>query len=280
MATSVQKLETETCLAAEIGQSLLRKNEDCTAESKQLKKKVQYYQERMHELETSLADSENLARQLNWEKEKWKRLCERMEKLEEIKGELAQSKKNENDLTRERKCLNMAYDTLSVAYKGLFAEYSMQKTNYRQIKISTNSQSTMLSQMSNTILQNIMAEVDTMEGRFFWLAPDDDSNDDDGDDDDDKGPDVSSLSVDSLASLVQLLQELLQEIVQSTITINQLQLAYVKKVEKDDARLTVSPSNQCTMYLSGHNSISAIGTTNNKGTDNNNSTLANSISYT
>ncbi|SAL97191.1 hypothetical protein [Absidia glauca] len=441
-ANTVQKLETETCLAAEIGQSLLQKNEDCRMESNQLKTKMKHYQDRIHELEASLGDCETLASHLHQEKEKWKRQCEKSEKnlnrsvkdletahvncavlakelqqakqkveklelfksksqqcyahqdalrlkLEETKKELTLSKRSEATLTSENKRLDMANDMLSYFYKDLCNKHTMhqktmsrhippspsplsirstptpstatvqrtsanemalliknlqsencdlkrdlddtsarlddardetialkekysaimdtdkttepqspqqtiQRSNFADRLVALTSQSAssnnnthspmprastsspalhtppaaehhspasissdlldqtrdivrrldstdmrilnrrlqrtfdikQLSQISNTVLENIMTDVDTMDARFFWLAPDE------SDDDDDNEP-----CADSMASLVHLIQDLLRHIVQSSMTINQLQVAYVEKVEEAEARV-------------------------------------------
>lgn len=82
-----------------------------------------------------------------------------------------------------------------------------------------------LSQLSNTVLENILTDVDTMDARFFWLAPDE--SDDEG----------GEPGANPTASLVHLVQDLLRHIVQSSMTINQLQVAYVEKVEENEARV-------------------------------------------
>ncbi|KAI8081475.1 uncharacterized protein BX664DRAFT_340480 [Halteromyces radiatus] len=103
---------------------------------------------------------------------------------------------------------------------------------------------TELSNMSNAILQNIVTDVDTMDARFIWLAPDENNN---GNNDDpsminEKASDgrqsyTFSFLVNEFFCMVQLLQELLQEIGQLSITINHLQVAYVKKVEENEIRV-------------------------------------------
>ncbi|CAO3596938.1 unnamed protein product [Absidia cylindrospora] len=93
-----------------------------------------------------------------------------------------------------------------------------------------------LSNMSNAILQTIMSDVDTLDARFFWLAPDENSADGENDY---ANKDWSSMSflVDEFFPIVRLLQELLHEIGQLSITINHLQVAYVRKVEENEARV-------------------------------------------
>ncbi|ORZ20481.1 hypothetical protein BCR42DRAFT_208748 [Absidia repens] len=96
------KLETETRLAAEVGQSLLQTNEIYKIESDKLKEQVKQCQEQKQALEISLNDAERLTRQLTHEKDKWKWKYEKSQKiLDESAADLE---------TANSKCTSLAKD--------------------------------------------------------------------------------------------------------------------------------------------------------------------------
>jgi hypothetical protein len=79
-----------------------------------------------------------------------------------------------------------------------------------------------------------------MDARFLWLAPDENDDDDDNEYAPDNSADRSlpaSFMVGEFFPLLRLVQDLLQELGQLSITINHLQVAYVKKVEENEARV-------------------------------------------
>ncbi|CAO3592043.1 unnamed protein product [Absidia cylindrospora] len=103
-----------------------------------------------------------------------------------------------------------------------------------------------LSNMSNSLLQNIMADVDTIYARYFWVSPDENDDDDEDGDKDNKN---------EFSDTVRLLQELLQEIAQLSVTINHLQVAYVKKVQENETQIDrqhSDPTSPSILMISSH----------------------------
>ncbi|KAI9301497.1 hypothetical protein BJ944DRAFT_271426 [Cunninghamella echinulata] len=88
-----------------------------------------------------------------------------------------------------------------------------------------------LTTMSNAILQNIQADIETMDARFLWLSSSSSS--------------YSSsdhhlsmpFKVNEFFSIVQLIQDLLKEQCNLFITLNHLQAAYVNKIQENDQKL-------------------------------------------
>ncbi|KAI8074698.1 hypothetical protein BC940DRAFT_48028 [Gongronella butleri] len=75
-----------------------------------------------------------------------------------------------------------------------------------------------LTQRSNSMLQNIVADIDVLDARFAWLT-------------NDKQQDYRFFTHEFLA-MVHLLQDVLKEFGQLNITMNHLQVAYVNKMER------------------------------------------------
>ncbi|KAI9483514.1 MAG: hypothetical protein EXX96DRAFT_477915 [Benjaminiella poitrasii] len=78
-----------------------------------------------------------------------------------------------------------------------------------------------LSNMSNSIIDNILMDVDTLESRFLWIK------------------DKQSISNDMMVffPLVDLLKSMLKELGNLKTTMNDLQVEYVKKVEENKTRV-------------------------------------------
>ncbi|KAF9213369.1 hypothetical protein BGZ59_005471 [Podila verticillata] len=115
-----------------------------------------------------------------------------------------------------------------------------------------------LSQMSNSVIENVLTDVSNLGERFRWVeaqAMDDVFEGNDGwnkapnkdkrgsDDDSDSGSDSDGseeadwdFSVEEFFPLANMVQEMLSEIGKLRMTINELQLSYVLKVEQDRIR--------------------------------------------
>lgn len=114
-----------------------------------------------------------------------------------------------------------------------------------------------LSQMSNSVIENVLTDVSNLGERFRWVeaqAMDDVFEGDDGwnkpnkdkrgsDDDSDSGSDSDgseeadwNFSVEEFFPLANMVQEMLSEVGKLRMTINELQLSYVLKVEQDRIR--------------------------------------------
>ncbi|KAG0361394.1 hypothetical protein BG005_008410 [Podila minutissima] len=116
-----------------------------------------------------------------------------------------------------------------------------------------------LSQMSNSVIENVLTDVSNLGERFRWVevqAMDDVFEGDDGwnktskkdkgsgsDDESDSGSDSDDseeadwdFSVEEFFPLANMVQEMLSEIGKLRMTINELQLSYVQKVEQDRIR--------------------------------------------
>lgn len=79
---------------------------------------------------------------------------------------------------------------------------------------------TELSSMSNSIIDNIIMELETLESRFVWVK----SNKDDSD-------------LTAFFPLLALLKDMLKELGVIKSTMNELQVEYVKKVEESEVRV-------------------------------------------
>lgn len=89
---------------------------------------------------------------------------------------------------------------------------------------------TELSSMSNSVIDNILMDIDTLESRFLWIKT---TNDEGG------GGGEESNNSDRLAffPLVDLLKDMLKELGILRTTMNELQVEYVKKVEESEIRV-------------------------------------------
>ncbi|CAO3651617.1 unnamed protein product [Cunninghamella echinulata] len=92
-----------------------------------------------------------------------------------------------------------------------------------------------LTTMSNAILQNIQADIETMDARFLWLSSSSSSS---------SSSSYTSdhhlsmpFKVNEFFSIVQLIQDLLKEQCNLFITLNHLQVAYVNKIQENDQKL-------------------------------------------
>ncbi|KAI7859677.1 hypothetical protein BDC45DRAFT_553424 [Circinella umbellata] len=88
-----------------------------------------------------------------------------------------------------------------------------------------------LSTMSNSIIDNILMDVDTLHIQFSWL------NDNDHQEEFNEKTAWNHLSVQEFFPTLQIMQEMLQEIGQLRSTMNDLQVEYFKKVEENDIRV-------------------------------------------
>ncbi|KAG0084484.1 hypothetical protein BGZ92_009836 [Podila epicladia] len=116
-----------------------------------------------------------------------------------------------------------------------------------------------LSQMSNSVIENVLTDVSNLGERFRWVevqAMDDvlegdggwnttskkvkgsgsDDESDSGSDSDDSEEADWDFSVEEFFPLANMVQEMLSEIGKLRMTINELQLSYVQKVEQDRIR--------------------------------------------
>ncbi|CAO3611759.1 unnamed protein product [Mucor hiemalis] len=84
---------------------------------------------------------------------------------------------------------------------------------------------TELSSMSNSVIDNILMDIDTLESRFLWIKTTNDEEEE--------------LNSDILAffPLVDLLKDMLKELGILRTTMNELQVEYVKKVEESEIRV-------------------------------------------
>lgn len=86
-----------------------------------------------------------------------------------------------------------------------------------------------LSSMSNSIIENIVTDVDDLRTRFLWIE--------DCHAIAKQEPWVHDISMLEFFPLMELVQEMLKEIGQLRTTMNDLQVEYVKKVEESDTKL-------------------------------------------
>lgn len=84
-----------------------------------------------------------------------------------------------------------------------------------------------LGTMSNSIIENVLTEVEALRSRFMWME--------------DEGCNAESwkqdVTLNDFFALVGVIQDMLTEIGQLRMTMNDLQSEYVKKVEENDARV-------------------------------------------
>jgi hypothetical protein len=85
-----------------------------------------------------------------------------------------------------------------------------------------------LSNMSNSIIENIVSDVDGLKARFLWIEDKSTVKQENW---------VQDISIIEFFPIVGLVQVMLKEIGQLRATMNDLQLEYVKKVEEIDIRL-------------------------------------------
>lgn len=86
-----------------------------------------------------------------------------------------------------------------------------------------------LSSMSNSIIENIITDVDGLRTRFLWIE--------DFHSIVKQEPWIHDLSMLHFFPIIEIVQEMLKEICQLRTTMNDLQVEYVKKVEESDVRL-------------------------------------------
>ncbi|KAG2224235.1 hypothetical protein INT45_000264 [Circinella minor] len=92
-----------------------------------------------------------------------------------------------------------------------------------------------LSTMSNSIIDNILMDVDTLHIQFSWLN---DNNDHQEEEEEEQEKTTwHHLSMQEFFPTLQIMQEMLQEIGQLRSTMNDLQVEYFKKVEENDIRV-------------------------------------------
>ncbi|KAF7725710.1 hypothetical protein EC973_009427 [Apophysomyces ossiformis] len=84
-----------------------------------------------------------------------------------------------------------------------------------------------LSNMSNSIIENILVDIDTLDTRFAWLRDTLSSSE--------KKP-IEETALEYFFLIVRLFQDALKEIGQLRMTMNELQVEYVKKVEESGLR--------------------------------------------
>ncbi|KAI8146255.1 hypothetical protein BJV82DRAFT_410639 [Fennellomyces sp. T-0311] len=83
-----------------------------------------------------------------------------------------------------------------------------------------------LSTMSNSIIENVLVDVEALRVRFAWID----------EQDSDQEPWRQDVSMQEFFPTLQVMQDMLQEIGQLRSTMNDLQLEYVKKVEESGLR--------------------------------------------
>ncbi|KAH8552363.1 hypothetical protein BGW37DRAFT_306587 [Umbelopsis sp. PMI_123] len=90
-----------------------------------------------------------------------------------------------------------------------------------------------LSSMSNSIIDNVLADVKVLKSRFLWVEQNIANYKEIGDNDDEEYSQLweSDVSMDDFFPLVELTETLLSEIGEMRITLNDLQVEYVNKVE-------------------------------------------------
>ncbi|KAI8970192.1 hypothetical protein BDF20DRAFT_916038 [Mycotypha africana] len=112
-----------------------------------------------------------------------------------------------------------------------------------------------LSSMSNSIIENLLVDIDTLESRFLWLKPSvvsseltafttADSNSDDCHNNVNKQQQIEPQQFDSqeehmaaFFSFLTLVKDMLRELGVLKTTMNDLQVVYVQKVEEDELRV-------------------------------------------
>lgn len=83
---------------------------------------------------------------------------------------------------------------------------------------------TELSSMSNSVIDNILMDIDTLESRFLWIKTTNDEEE-------------SNSDLLAFFPLVDLLKDMLKELGILRTTMNELQVEYVKKVEESEIRV-------------------------------------------
>lgn len=75
-----------------------------------------------------------------------------------------------------------------------------------------------LSNMSNSVIENIMIDIDALDNRFLWLKEEDDS-------------------LFAFFPFLEILKDALRQLGSLKVTVNDLQVAYVQKIQENESRV-------------------------------------------